>query len=207
MTLSNRKDFPDQDELSAAASGETGQALRAEEDQEAHWKQKIHQKLMKVLDLSLIGTLGREQALAQIQDIGQRLMAEESIPLSLVSRQRILKQIQDEILGLGPLEPLLADKSISDILVNGHDSIYVERNGKLQKVNVRFHHDTHLMNIIDRIVSSVGRRIDESSPMVDARLLDGSRVNAIIPALAVDGPMLSIPVSYTHLTLPTKRIV
>lgn len=145
-----------------------------------------------MLDLSLLGTLGREEAERQLQDIGQRLIAEESVPLSLTARQRIIRQIQDDILGLGPLEPLLADKTISDILVNGHDSIYVERNGKLEKANITFHSDTHLLNIIDRIVSSVGRRIDESSPMVDARLKDGSRVNAIIPPLAVDGPLLSI---------------
>lgn len=192
MTLIRTKDFSAEEIDSALQPLEGGQALRAEEEQERFWKLRIHKKLMKVLDLSLIGTLGREEAEKQIQDIGQRLMAEESIPLTLASRQRIVKQIQDEILGLGPLEPLLADKSISDILVNGHDSIYVERNGKLEKVAVRFNNDTHLMNIIDRIVSSVGRRIDESSPMVDARLKDGSRVNAIIPPLAVDGPLLSI---------------
>lgn len=167
-------------------------ARRAEEEQERLWKQKIHQKLMKVLDLSLLGTLGREEAERQLHDIGQRLMAEESIPLSLNARQRILTQIQDDILGFGPLEPLLADKSISDILVNGYNCIYVERNGKLEKEEACFQSDTHLLNTIDRIVSSVGRRIDESSPMVDARLKDGSRVNAIIPPLAVDGPLLSI---------------
>ncbi|MFO7593366.1 MAG: CpaF family protein [Pseudomonadota bacterium] len=166
--------------------------MQSEEDEERFWKQRVHKKLMKLLDLSLIGTLGKEEAEAQIQTIGQQLMAEESIPLTLASRQRIIKQVQDEILGLGPLEPLLEDKSISDILVNGHGSIYIERFGKLDRVNVRFHNDGHLMNIIDRIVSSVGRRIDESSPMVDARLKDGSRVNAIIPPLAVDGPLLSI---------------
>lgn len=165
---------------------------RADEEQERAWKQKIHQKLMKVLDLSLLGTLGRVEAERQLSEIGQRLMAEESIPLPLSARQRILRQIQDDILGLGPLEPLLADSSISDILVNGSHCIYVERNGKLEKVNVSFLNDTHLLNTIDRIVSSVGRRIDESSPMVDARLKDGSRVNAIIPPLAVDGPLLSI---------------
>ena len=167
-------------------------ARRSEEEQERIWKQKIHQKLMKVLDLSLLGTLGREEAERQLQDIGQRLMSEESIPLSLAARQHILRQIQDDILGFGPLEPLLADKSISDILVNGYNCIYVERNGKLERENVTFLSDTHLLNTIDRIVSSVGRRIDESSPMVDARLKDGSRVNAIIPPLAVDGPLLSI---------------
>lgn len=167
-------------------------ARRAEQEQERVWKQKIHQKLMKVLDLSLLGTLGREEAERQLRDIGQRLMAEESIPLSLAARERILRQIKDDILGFGPLEPLLADMSISDILVNGYNCVYVERNGKLEREAVSFQSDTHLLNIIDRIVSSVGRRIDESSPMVDARLKDGSRVNAIIPPLAVDGPLLSI---------------
>lgn len=176
--------------LHSAASQDS--VRRADEEQERAWKQKIHQKLMKVLDLSLLGTLGRVEAERQLSEIGQRLMAEESIPLSLSARQRILRQIQDDILGLGPLEPLLADSSISDILVNGSHCIYVERNGKLEKVNVSFLNDTHLLNTIDRIVSSVGRRIDESSPMVDARLKDGSRVNAIIPPLAVDGPLLSI---------------
>lgn len=165
---------------------------RAEEEQERVWKQKIHQKLMKVLDLSLLGTLGRGEAERQLEEIGQRLMSEESMPLSLTARQRILQQIQDDILGFGPLEPLLADKSISDILVNGYNCIYVERYGKLERESATFQNDTHLLNTIDRIVSSVGRRIDESSPMVDARLKDGSRVNAIIPPLAVDGPLLSI---------------
>jgi pilus assembly protein CpaF len=147
---------------------------------------------MELIDLSLIGTLGRQQAQVQIRDICLRLMSELNVPLSLTARQRIIKQIDDEILGLGPLEPLLADPGISDILVNGCNAVYVERSGKLAPINVRFHNDNHLLSIIDRIVSSVGRRIDESSPMVDARLKDGSRVNAIIPPLAVDGPMLSI---------------
>jgi pilus assembly protein CpaF len=112
--------------------------------------------------------------------------------VSTSSRQLIIKQITDEVLGLGPLEPLLADHTVSDILVNRHDSVYVERFGKLQRTDVRFRNDQHLLNIIDRIVSSLGRRIDESSPLVDARLKDGSRVNAIIPPLAIDGPSMSI---------------
>ncbi|MBW4933064.1 CpaF family protein [Marinobacter sp. F4206] len=173
-------------------SSDGDQARRAEEEQERICKKNLRQKLMKVLDLSLISTLGREEAESQILAIGQQLMNEDSVPLSLNSRQRVLKQILDDILGLGPLEPLLADKSIADILVNGFNSVYVERNGKLEKVDVTFSSDSHLLNVIDRIVSSVGRRIDESSPMVDARLQDGSRVNAIIPPLAVDGPLLSI---------------
>ncbi len=168
------------------------QARRVEEEQERLCKNALRQKLMKVLDLSLISTLGRAEAENQILAIGQQLMNEDSVPLSLNSRQKVLKQILDDILGLGPLEPLLADKSIADILVNGFDNVYVERNGKLERAKVSFSSDAHLMNVIDRIVSSVGRRIDESSPMVDARLQDGSRVNAIIPPLAVDGPLLSI---------------
>jgi pilus assembly protein CpaF len=119
-------------------------------------------------------------------------MAEESAPLSLTARQRVIKQIEDEVMGLGPLEPLLADPTVSDILVNGARRVYVERQGKLHLTDVHFNDDAHLMNIIDRIVSSVGRRIDEQAPMVDARLRDGSRVNAIIPPLALDGPVLSI---------------
>jgi pilus assembly protein CpaF len=120
------------------------------------------------------------------------VMNELSAPLSAPARQRIATQIEDEILGLGPLEPLLADKTVADILVNGYDAVFIERNGKLEPTDVRFRDDDHLLSIIERIVVRVGRRIDESSPMVDARLPDGSRVNAIIPPLAIDGPMLSI---------------
>jgi pilus assembly protein CpaF len=119
-------------------------------------------------------------------------MTEESAPLNIEQRKRVIQRIEDEVLGLGPLEPLLQDSTISDILVNGPQQVYVERKGKLQLTDVRFNDDRHLMHIIDRIVSAVGRRIDESSPMVDARLKDGSRVNAIIPPLAIDGPSVSI---------------
>ena len=159
---------------------------------EREWKQRIYERLLKVLDLSLLGSLGEEAARAQIREITNRLLLEESAPLSLAQRQFVTRRIEDEVLGLGPLEPLLADPTISDILVNGPDQVYVERFGKLELTDVRFNDDAHLMNIIDRIVSAVGRRVDESSPMVDARLKDGSRVNVIIPPLALDGPMLSI---------------
>jgi len=159
---------------------------------EREWKEKVYQRLLKVMDLSLLGSLEDKEARKQIREICERLMVEEQAPLSLVSRQRVTKRIEDEVLGLGPLEPLLADKTVSDILVNGHDRIYVERKGKLELTDIRFNSDSHLLNVIDRIVSAVGRRIDESSPMVDARLKDGSRVNAIIPPLAIDGPSLSI---------------
>ena len=159
---------------------------------EAEWREKIYQQLLKVMDLSLLDSLEQAEAARQIRDICQRLLDEHSAPVSTSSRQLIIKQITDEVLGLGPLEPLLADHSVSDILVNGFASVYVERFGKLQRTDVRFRDDQHLLNIIDRIVSSLGRRIDESSPLVDARLKDGSRVNAIIPPLAIDGPSISI---------------
>jgi pilus assembly protein CpaF len=160
--------------------------------EEREWKQKLFTKLVRILDLSLITSQPEQESRQQIQQACDMLMAEESIPINASTRQRIAKEIENEILGLGPLEPLLADKTVSDILVNGHSKVYVERGGKLALSEVHFDSDRHLMNIIDRIVSSVGRRIDESSPMVDARLDDGSRVNAIIPPLAVDGPSLSI---------------
>ncbi|WP_443190789.1 CpaF family protein [Pseudomonas indica] len=159
---------------------------------EAEWRERIYQQLLKVMDLSLLDSLEPADAARQIRDICQRLLDDHSAPVSASSRQLIIKQITDEVLGLGPLEPLLADHSVSDILVNGYASVYVERFGKLQKTDVRFRDDQHLLNIIDRIVSSLGRRIDESSPLVDARLKDGSRVNAIIPPLAIDGPSMSI---------------
>jgi pilus assembly protein CpaF len=161
-------------------------------DQEIEWKQRINDKLLEILDLSLIETIGEEKARAEIRETVNRLLAEEQAPLNLRQRQAVIKQIEDDVMGLGPLEPLLADKTVSDILVNGHDIIYVERRGRLERTNLRFVDHSHLMNTIDRIVSAVGRRIDESSPMVDARLADGSRVNAIIPPLALDGAMLSI---------------
>jgi pilus assembly protein CpaF len=159
---------------------------------ETEWREKIYQQLLKVMDLSLLDSLEPADAVRQIREICQRLLDDHNAPVSATSRQLIIKQITDEVLGLGPLEPLLADHSVSDILVNGHASVYVERHGKLQQTDVRFRDDQHLLNIIDRIVSSLGRRIDESSPLVDARLKDGSRVNAIIPPLAIDGPSVSI---------------
>ncbi|MFT6987459.1 MAG: pilus assembly protein CpaF [Psychromonas sp.] len=160
--------------------------------QDLEIKQETFAKLLKMLDLSVLETLDEHTAKQQITEICHQLLNQISRPLNLLSRQKIIKLIIDEVLGLGPLETLLADSTISDILVNNFDSIYVERFGKLEKVPVTFYDNRHLLNIIDRIVSSVGRRIDESSPMVDARLQDGSRVNAIIPPLALDGPCLSI---------------
>ena len=159
---------------------------------EAEWKQIILPRVLSTLDLSMIGNVDERRVRAQIREIANRFINEESAPLSLMQRRHVVRQIEDEVMGLGPLETLLADPSVSDILVNGAHRVYVERDGKIERTDIRFHDDAHLLNIIDRIVSRVGRRIDESVPMVDARLQDGSRVNAIIPPLALDGPVLSI---------------
>src|SRR5262245_27324079 len=176
----------------ADAGSDLDDRMRPLTPAEKECKELVYQRLLKVMDLSLISSLPEREARSQIRAICERLLIEEQAPLALSSRQTVIKRIEDEVLGLGPLEPLLSDKSISDILVNGPNQVYVERRGKLELTDVRFNNDAHLLNVIDRIVSAVGRRIDESSPMVDARLKDGSRVNAIIPPLALDGPSLSI---------------
>ncbi len=173
-------------------NGQESSEFQPLSQEEQDIKIQLYDKLLSVMDLSLIETVSKEQAETQISLICEKILSEMRLPLNLSSRKRLIKLIIDEVLGLGPLEILLADPSISDILVNSYDRVYVERKGKLQSVNIKFHSNAHLLNIIDRIVSSVGRRIDESSPMVDARLADGSRVNAIIPPLALDGPSLSI---------------
>jgi len=160
--------------------------------QDIQTKQDIFAKIVNLIDLSVLETLEPEVAREKITELCCQQLNELNRPINFNVRQVLIKLINDEILGLGPLETLLEDKNIADILVNRYDNIYVERNGKLDKVAVQFFDDKHLLNIIDRIVSGVGRRIDESSPMVDARLQDGSRINAIIPPLALDGPVLSI---------------
>lgn len=155
-------------------------------------KSRIHRKLLDRVDLAVMETLSTERLLEELRIMVERLLAEETQPINESEHKSLIRDIQHEVLGLGPLEPLLADSSISDILVNTYKQVYVERRGKLEASHVTFDSDAHLMKIIDKIVSRIGRRIDESSPMVDARLPDGSRVNAIIPPLAVDGPLLSI---------------
>jgi pilus assembly protein CpaF len=157
-------------------------------------KSRVHEQLLSRLNLERLSQLRRDQAEPELRSVvGSLLDAEaEKNPLSLSERESIFADVLSELFGLGPLETLLADKEVSDILVNRHNQIYVEKHGLLEPVDVVFKDDRHLMRIIERIVSTVGRRIDESSPMVDARLLDGSRVNAIIPPLALDGPALSI---------------
>jgi pilus assembly protein CpaF len=155
-------------------------------------KSHIHRQLLERLNLSNLDRLDRDEVMETIRGLVRELLAAESIPLNLEERDELIRQVLDEIFGLGPLQPLMDDPTIADILVNTSQLVYVERNGRLERTNVRFHDDRHLLQVIDRIVSSVGRRIDDASPMVDARLPDGSRVNAIIPPLAIDGPHLSI---------------
>jgi pilus assembly protein CpaF len=153
---------------------------------------RIHRRLIDTLDLTKLSNLEMERVRVEIRRILEDMVAAEAIPVSRADRDRLVMEVQHEVFGLGPLETLMKDPEISDILVNCSSQIFVERYGKLEKSDVRFRDDAHLMQIIERIVTRVGRRVDESSPMVDARLADGSRVNAIIPPLALDGPVLSI---------------
>ncbi len=155
-------------------------------------KSRVHNALFEYLDLSQIGKLSEEQVQHDVTVATRLLLDEERALLSLEDRERLIREIQDEVFGLGPLEPLLQDPTVSDVLVNGPSDVRVERFGKLEKTVAKFKNDAHLMRIIDRIVSAVGRRIDESTPMVDARLADGSRVNVVVPPLALDGPTMSI---------------
>jgi pilus assembly protein CpaF len=152
----------------------------------------VHRKLLTKLNLEKLATSDRKHVEAEIRTLVGTLITESGMPLSVSERDAILGDVIDEVFGFGPLEPLLRDKTVSDILVNTYKQVFVERAGKLEKVPAAFQDDQHLLRVIDRIVSGVGRRIDDSSPMVDARLPDGSRVNAIIAPLAVDGPLLSI---------------
>jgi len=155
-------------------------------------KATIHRKLLQKLNLDRLTEIRREDVRREVAQILEALVVGESTPMNLQERERLAQEVLDEVFGLGPLEPLLADPTVSDILVNTYKRVYVERQGMLEMTGIQFRDDIHLMSIIDRIVSAIGRRVDESSPMVDARLADGSRVNAIIPPLAVDGPCLSI---------------
>jgi len=157
-------------------------------------KTRVHQRLLEVVDLSIIESVDQNVLRREIKKVIERILSEDddTVPLNAEEKEHFCTEVQNEVLGLGPIEIFMHDPSITDVLVNSYRHIYVERYGKLQLTGARFKDDTHLKNVIDRIVSGVGRRIDESCPMVDARLPDGSRVNAIIPPLAVDGPMLSI---------------
>lgn len=156
------------------------------------YKADIHRTLISKLDLEKLSRVNSGQARQAVQSIIREIMAEQRVPLNYEEQEKIQSDLLDDVFGLGPLEPLLRDPRISDILVNDKDHVFIEKGGLLQRVNTSFRDDRHLLQIIDRIVSRVGRRVDESSPMVDARLPDGSRVNAIIPPLALDGPSISI---------------
>jgi pilus assembly protein CpaF len=169
-------------------------------------KATIHRKLIQKLNLDRVTEVNRDEVRREVGLILEGLVVGESTPMSMQERERLAKEVLDEVFGLGPLEPLLADPTVSDILVNTHKNVYVERKGMLEQTNIRFRDDAHLMTIIDRIVSAVGRRVDESSPMVDARLVDGSRVNAIIPPLAIDGPCLSIR-RFGHNRLAAEELI
>jgi pilus assembly protein CpaF len=155
-------------------------------------KSRVHQKLLSVLNMDAVKAESRQELRREVQNVLAKILREDHLPISAPERNRLAEEILDEVFGLGPLEPLLKDPGISDILVNTYKYVYIERYGRLMEAGVRFQNDRHLLHIIEKIVSSVGRRIDESVPLVDARLPDGSRVNAIIPPLAVDGPSLSI---------------
>jgi pilus assembly protein CpaF len=158
----------------------------------ASLKLRVHQKLLSTLNMDAVKAESRQELRREVQAVLEKILREDHLPISMTERNRLAEEILDEVFGLGPLEPLLKDPTISDILVNTHKHVFIERHGKLIETPIRFQNDRHLLHIIEKIVSSVGRRIDESVPLVDARLADGSRVNAIIPPLAVDGPSLSI---------------
>ena len=155
-------------------------------------KERLHRQVIDSLDLSVVAKLDNDLLKIELTKLVQEMLEKESVPLSMKERESLISDIEHEVMGLGPLEPLVQDQSVNDILVNRADQIYVERAGKLQLTDVKFRDEAHLRKIIEKIVSAVGRRIDESSPMVDARLLDGSRVNAIIPPLALNGSSISI---------------
>src|SRR5258707_1041195 len=161
-------------------------------DRNFELKSQIHRKLIGVLNLERVSSIPKDRVRTEIGRVVERLLDEERYQMTAIVHARMVEEVLDEVLGLGPLEPLLKEPSISDILVNRHDKVFIERNGKLSETTVRFKDDAHLLHIIEKIVSQVGRRIDEAQPIVDARLQDGSRVNAIIPPLALAGPCLSI---------------
>lgn len=175
-----------QEPLGTQANGVMGNKVYQE------LRSRIHRKLLDRVDLAMMENMAPELLRAELKTLVERLLAEEAVAINDAERINLVRDIQHEVLGLGPLEILMADSTISDILVNTYRQIYIERKGKLELSDVRFESEAHLLKIIDKIVSGVGRRVDESSPMVDARLPDGSRVNAIIPPLAVDGAILSI---------------
>ncbi|MDJ0638193.1 MAG: CpaF family protein [Paracoccaceae bacterium] len=182
-------------QASAVAAEKALRALNATDaklTERLELKNRLHTALLERLNLSVIDKVQTEELRREVANLVQQVLAEEKRPMRTEDFKQIVDELMDEVLGFGPLEPLLADPSVNDILVNGHSNVYIERFGILEKTTVRFRDERHLLRIIDKIVSSIGRRIDESQPWVDARLADGSRVNAIIRPCAIDGPSLSI---------------
>ena len=175
-----------------SAVSASGSHLGQNSERYANLKSRVHQKLLSTLNMDAVKAESRHELRREVQSVLEKILREDHLPISMTERNRLAEEILDEVFGLGPLEPLLKDPTISDILVNTYKHVFIERYGKLTETTIRFQNDRHLLHIIEKIVSSVGRRIDESVPLVDARLADGSRVNAIIPPLAVDGPSLSI---------------
>jgi pilus assembly protein CpaF len=167
---------------------------------------RIHQRLLEVLNLSLLEKTPREVLRADIRDVVTQLLTQEKRLLTALQTDQLIENVLDELLGLGPLEPLLKDDTITDILINTHNAVYIERKGLLEETDVHFQDTRHLLRIINKIVSAVGRRVDESQPMVDARLSDGSRVNAVIPPLAVDGPLVSIR-KFSRVPIHMNRLI
>ena len=175
-------------------------------DARTELKMELHQRLLELINLSALDTMSREQIEAETGDIIHEELAKQNHALNQVERKQLVADVLDELLGLGPLEPLLKDPTITDILVNGYNQVFVERYGVLEATPVRFKDEKHLVRIIQKIVSAVGRRIDESSPMVDARLADGSRVNAVVPPLAIDGSLLSIR-KFARVPISLERLI
>ena len=195
MLFNRKKEEPAQEVITKPErAAPSRKADRTVSDEYFQLKNRIHTKLLDMVDLSLIDSLDQNILRSQIRSLVNKILEtdERNAPLNLTEREKLFGDIEDEVMGLGPLEPFLKDDTIADILINTHKQIYVERFGRLELSESCFKDNGHLMRIIDKIVSSVGRRIDESSPMVDARLSDGSRVNVIIPPLAIDGPVMSI---------------
>ncbi|WP_173819702.1 CpaF family protein [Paraburkholderia piptadeniae] len=188
MTL--REQFFQQPDASVRDPGQHRTTMAKKAYQEL--KRNVHQAIIDRVELEKLQRLSNEQIQQELAHLVERIIEEDNVPINEVERRHLVRDVRDEMLGFGPLEPLLADPTVSDILVNTHKHVYVERRGKLELTDITFYDDAHLMKVIEKIVSRVGRRIDESNPMVDARLPDGSRMNAIIPPSAIDGPLLSI---------------
>src|SRR4051812_27053654 len=178
----------------------------AKRDKHTDLKVELHQRLLDLINLQALEQMSREQIEAEVGDIVAEELAKQNHALNHAERKQLVGDVLDELLGLGPLEPLLKDPTITDILVNGHDRVFVERYGTLEPSPVRFKDEKHLLRIIQKIVSAIGRRIDESSPMVDARLADGSRVNAVVPPLALDGSLLSIR-KFARVPIGLERLI